>query len=157
MFRNTAKFLNQYNEIRHENIAYSLLNELNINIVNVEHFHHYGMDSDNSIKIGCYTIDSNDIFPIFSKPSYYIDLFRLSKCSKLTEHGKYIVPHGWGKYMTRPLNICCDFENRHFIMGNETFDILINDNFYKLPILAYRDYERIDGENGFLRFFIKQN
>ncbi len=153
LFRNTAKFLNQYNEIRHENIAYSLLNELNINIVNVEHFHHYGMDSDNSIKIGCYTIDSNDIFPIFSKPSYYIDLFRLSKCSKLTEHGKYIVPHGWGKYMTRPLNICCDFENRHFIMGNETFDILINDNFYKLPILAYRDYERIDGENGFYDFY----
>lgn len=153
LFRDTAKFLNQYNEIRHENIAYSILKELNLDIVEIEHFHHYGMENDNSIKIGCYTLNKNSIFPVFSKPSYYIDLFKLSKCVKQTEEGKFIVPHGWGKYMVKPLNINCDFDKRHFFIGNERFNIFSNDNFYRLTNLVYRDFETIRGENSFYEYY----
>lgn len=156
LFRNTAKFLNQYNEIRHENIAYSILKELHINVVNVEHFHHYGMDDENSIKIGCYVLNSNSIFPIFSKPSYYIDLFKISRCSKQTQEGKFIVPHGWGKHMTIPLNICNNFNNRKFNIGGESFEIFSNDNFYRLPKLIYRDYERDNGDNNFYNYHKEQ-
>ncbi|EET58736.1 hypothetical protein BRYFOR_09335 [Marvinbryantia formatexigens DSM 14469] len=153
LFRNTAKSLNQYNEIRHEYIAYSILKKLNIDIVRTEYFHHYGMDDDSSIKIGCYTVDKNSIFPIFSKPSYYIDLFKISECTRRTEDGQYIVPHGWGKCFIKPLNVFCDFNNRHLYMGNKKFDIFSEDNFYRLPELVYRDYEKNDGENGFYDYY----
>ncbi|MGN9056361.1 hypothetical protein ACTNA4_07805 [Bariatricus sp. HCP28S3_A7] len=149
LFRNTAKSLNKYNEIRHENIAYSILKDLKIDIIEIKHFHHYGMDDDNSIKIGCYTVNKECIFPIFSKPSYDIDLFKISNCSKRTPSGQFIVPHGWGKKLTNPLNIKCDFSNRQFFMANEAFSIFSNDNLYRLHNLTYRDYERGDGTNSF--------
>lgn len=152
-FSKTAKFLNQYNEIRHENIAYSLLEKLNIDVVNVSHFHHYGMENDNSIKIGCYTVEKNDVFPIFSKPSYAIDLFQIQNSSRRTEDGKHIVPHGWGKHMTAPLNIDCDFNTKQFYMGEQKFSILAGDNFYRLSNLLYRDYELKNGKNGFYDYY----
>lgn len=141
IFGKTARSLNIYNEIRHENIAYSLLHKIGVDWNSVAHYHHYGMDDCNTIKVGCYTVDRGSIFPIFSKPSYYIDLFKVEECLKVTPDNKLVVPHGWGKKFNSHFDVKCDYTSKKLTLGKYTFDILKGDTFYKCPNVEYRDYE----------------
>ena len=148
IFSKTAQSLNRYNEIRHENIAYSIFNKIGAEWISAEHYHHYGMDSDHTIKIGCYVVDKGTIFPVFSKPSYDIDLFEVEKSSQYTVDNKLVVPHGWGKKVKSSFAIKCDYARKELILGEDKFDILKNDTLYKCQNVEYRDYTE-NGKNCF--------
>lgn len=155
IFSKTAQSLNIYNEIRHENIAYNLLSKIGADWDSVAHYHHYGMDNSNAIKIGCYTVDRESIFPVFTKPSYYIDLFKVEQCSKVTPDNKLIVPHGWGKKVRSKFDIECNYSEKKLKVGDYTFDIFKNDTLYRCPEVEYRDYEE-NMRNAFYDCYKKQ-
>lgn len=150
LFMKTAISLNSFNEIRHENIAYSLLHDCS-SINNVKHWHHYGMDKNNAIQIGCYAINKGETFPIFSKPGYSIDIFKVNHCTRVDRQGRYIVPHGWGKSLPSKFNINVDIKRNKINIGNYNFNLFNGESLYAIPDLKYRDFEETDGSNGFYK------
>lgn len=149
LFARTAISLNTYNEIRHENIGYYLCEQCG-SILSVSHHHHYGMEQPNAIKIGCYTTMKNEMIPIFTKPNYPIDLFRVENSLQKTAGGKFIVPHGWGKAYKNNLNIKLSFKDRSFTIGSVPFELFTGKSLYTLKDLYIRDY--VD-ENDFNLFY----
>ena len=150
LFIKTALSINSFNEIRHENIAYDLLHNCS-SIKEVSHWHHYGMNTSSSMQIGCYIINKGDSFPIFSKPGYSIDIFRVEFCKRIDQSGRFIVPHGWGKGLQSELNINIDFRNRKLKIGQHSFNLFEGMSLYDIPELKYRDFEQDDGSNGFYK------
>lgn len=152
LFIKTAISLNNFNEIRHENIAFSLIENCGC-ILDVKHFHHYGMSNPESIRIGCYNVYEGDIFPIFSKPNYFIDMYRVDFCSKKNSKGEYIVPHGWGKHVVQDIDISVDLKRKKINLGNSTCNLFHEETLYDLPNIEYRDFEQSDGKNGFYKYY----
>lgn len=155
LFMKTAISLNNFNEIRHENIAFSLLENCGF-ILETKHFHHYGMTEPESIQIGCYRVCEGDIFPIFSKPNYSIDMYRVKCCSRLNSKGEYIVPHGWGKHFVEDTDIKIDLKRKIINIGNYERKLFCDATLYDLPNVEYRDFEEIDGKNGFYMYYINE-
>lgn len=153
LFTKTAISLNGYNEIRHENIAYYLCNGC---VESSSHYHHYGMNQINAIKIGCYTINENELIPIFSKPGYAIDVVQVLETEKRTQDGKLIVPHGWGRAYSKALEINIDLKNKVCIVGNEKFELFAGKSLYVLNDLYNRNYVNEKNKNVFYDSFRKE-
>lgn len=151
LFTKTAISLNNFNEIRHENIAFSLLDDCGC-ILGVKHFHHYGMSNPESIRLGCYSVYEGDTFPIFSKPNYSIDMYRIKYCSRSNSKGEYIVPHGWGKHFVQDIDIKIELKKNIINIGNSKCNLFCEATLYDLPNIEYRDFEESDGENGFYKY-----
>ena len=152
MFAKTAISLNNYNSIRHENIAFYLLKNVGLSITDVDHYHHYGMEKNNAIKIGCYLVEKNQVFPVFSKPSFYIDLFAVDSGKRIADDGRFIVPHGWGKHLKEHISLKCNLDEGIFYLNDEAFHLFSEDSLYRLTNLQYRDYEGHDGMNCFYSY-----
>ena len=145
LFAKTALSLNSYNEIRHENIAYYLCEQCG-SILSVSHHHHYGMEQQNAIKIGCYTASKGDVIPIFTKPNYPIDLFEVTDSFQKTNEGQLIIPHGWGKTYRNNLDIKLFLKSNSCIIGGVPFNLFSGESLYTLKDLYIRDY--VDENDG---------
>lgn len=151
-FCKIAEFLDGFNELRHEQIAESLLTGY-AQIKRVEHHHHYGMPDRKSINIGCYLKKKGDVFPIFSRPNCPITLYRVDSSSQVAEDKRYIVPHGWGKECIGDCKIEVDYDKQSLKFNEEEFLIGSNDTFYRSTRLQYRNYINSFGVNTFYDYF----
>lgn len=153
LFYKKSEMLIQYSEVRHEDVVEFLLRGYG-DVDEVKHYHHYFMPDPNSIAIGCYIVGKGEGFPIFTKPSYPIDLVEMIHGSKFsTKHRKFIVPHGWGKEWRDPdITIIPNYDNRMLSINGRHYQIFEKQNFYKDELLQYRNFDS-DGVNNFYNFF----
>lgn len=123
LFYKMAEGVNAFNKARHDFFAHLLTNG-SINLKNSHTWHHYGMPSYNSVIIGSYLVNSNDPFPILTKPGQPILIVRVSKVKdpSLKVGEKILVPHGWGKQSLILPKINLDLLNNRIILNDQPYN-----------------------------------
>mgnify|MGYP006922131099 FL=1 len=154
MFYRLAAGIYQFNEIRHEFIAQVILGTLN-NVMNVKHFHHYGMPTPNSVVMGSHILKNGESAPVLTMPGQNIFMVKFN-CVKdnslLIDESHFITPHGWGKRHKKMPQISLDLNSNKFILDNESYDISFGASLRAHPNLELRDFysDLPDGKNKFL-------
>lgn len=143
MFYRLAEGLYNFNEIRHEFIAQVVLGGIQ-SIVNVQHYHHYGMPSPSSVIMGGHILQNNEIAPILTMPGkdvYMVRFISVKDSSLLINSKQFLAPHGWGKRHTGVPQISMDLFSNKFTLDNQSYDIKFGTSLRAHPNLELRDFE----------------
>lgn len=142
MFCALAEGLYKFNEIRHEFIAQVILGGLK-NVAAVQHYHHYGMPSANSIVMGSHILKNGEIAPILTLPGrdIYMVMFNSVKDkSLLVNETHFLTPHGWGKRHIGIPQISVNISSNEFTLDNQTYNIQFGTSLRAHPNLELRDF-----------------
>ncbi|TCC93699.1 hypothetical protein EZ428_02710 [Pedobacter frigiditerrae] len=126
LFAKVAEGIKQYNCIRHEFIAETLLGA-NAIVNKVDHYHHYYMPDSSSVMLGSYLAKENDTYPIFTSPGNPIFIYQVHKHAlneiSFRNEEYYLVPHGWGKMSKNIDTMKIDLTNNTFTLNNTELQI----------------------------------
>ena len=102
------------------------------------------MPNPHSVAMGCYICKPEEIVPILSNEGLPIDLFQAScggsnSISLLDGRRALIVPHGWGKTSTAPLEVLR--QNDNLWVNGEQFPVSPQSSLGKHPGLVLRSFD----------------
>lgn len=144
MFYKMAEGLYKFNEIRHEFVGNEILQGLQ-DVVNIQHFHHYGMPSLNSVVMGSHILKNDMVAPILAIPGkniYMVKFKRVKDESLLINKNEFLTPHGWGKRDKSVPQIFLNLTANEFSLDGETYEIKFGSSLRNHPNLVLRDFLR---------------
>ena len=158
-FYRLAEGLYNFNEIRHEFIAQVILGSLK-NVINVQHFHHYGMPTPNSIVMGSHILKNGEIAPVLTMPGQNIYMVKFNSAkdnSLLINKSQFITPHGWGKRHKNVPQISLDLSTNSFTLDDESYNIEFGTSLRAHANLELRDFnnEMSGGKENFFSYLKK--
>lgn len=159
MFCKLADGLYEFNEIRHEFIAQTILGGLH-NVMGLQHFHHYGMPTSNSVVMGSHIVKDGDVAPVLTMPGENIYMVRFNSVkdkSLMINDNQFITPHGWGKRHKSSPRISLDLPRNKFILDDNEYDIKFGTSLRDHPNLELRSFEKqyLDGKDSFFSYLKK--
>lgn len=142
MFYKIASGLYEFNEIRHEFIARIILGSEK-DILNVNHYHHYGMPTQNSVVMGAHVLQDQEIAPVLSMPGkniYMLKFNSLRDDSLSINKVQFITPHGWGKKHKSIPQISLDADANSFSLDENTYNIEFGSSLRSHSNLELRNF-----------------
>lgn len=143
LFSKIAQNLINFNEIRQEFIAESLLNGI-AKIKSVNHFHHYFMPDAHSVVMGSHIVSSGQSVPVLTIPGadIYIVNFLSAKYECLyTDREHFLTPHGWGKRHKGTPQMQLDTKSNKFSLDGIEYNIEFGESLRAHPNLELRDFK----------------
>ncbi len=158
-FYRLAEGLYKFNEIRHEFIAQVILGTLK-NVTNVQHFHHYGMPTYNSVVMGSHILKDGESAPVLTMPGQNIYMVKFNSVkddSLLINESQFITPHGWGKRHKNVPQISLDLNRNKFTLDSESYEIKFGESLRAHTNLELRDFnsEKNSGKDNFFNYLEK--
>jgi len=148
-FANIVQKIDVQNIDTHHWFAEQIAHNYKVNTILQKH--HYFMPSSNSVAIGAFVVNENDLVPIFSDRSKEIVIIKAKNKWSVNIGGKskLIIPHGWGQeFKITPDEIHIDRRNGKITIGDANFEINEKASFVKQNIAKIRDFK---DQNEFLK------
>lgn len=159
MFYKLAAELYKFNEIRHEFIVDVILQGLK-NVVNIQHFHHYGMPSSNSVIMGSHILKKGMIAPVLTVPGddiYMVKFNHVKDDALFISEEEFLTPHGLGKKHKSIPYISVNLSNNQFSLDDKTYEIKFGSSLRDHPNLKLRNFQHdsIDKKKCFFEYINK--
>lgn len=153
VFYRLSEGLYKFNEIRHEFIVQVILENLKY-VQNVQHFHHYGMPTPNSVVMGSHILNNGEVAPILTMPGqdiYMVKFCSVKDKSLLINDSQFITPHGWGKRHKNIPQLLLDLNSNKFMLDGELYNVEFGTSLRAHPNLELRKYSGKENYFNYLR------
>lgn len=149
LFYKIASNLYEFNRIRHDFIADSIVNN-KAKILNSKEFHHYGMPTFNSVVMGSHINKAGDVAPILTLPGKNIFMVKFNECICedlfIPNSKEFLTPHGWGKNHNCQPQIFINYSDKLFKLDNESYKIEFGSSLRNHPNLQIREFSLNKGD-----------